>query len=68
MTCDNFLSTLRLNLQKILVFGENKSYFMGIFESLGPTCKPYDYKFERTNFKYKNRQGTKIDHLKYTKS
>ncbi len=30
MTCDNFLPTLRSDIFKILVFGENNSYFISI--------------------------------------
>ncbi len=36
MTCDNFLPTSWSNLQKILVFGENKSYFIGILKIQDP--------------------------------
>ncbi len=36
MTSDNYLPTLQSNLQKILVFGEKKSSFLGILKILDP--------------------------------
>jgi hypothetical protein len=36
MTCDNFLPTLRSNILKNLVFGENKSYFISILKVENP--------------------------------
>ncbi len=66
MTCDNFLPTLQSNLYKIWVFGEKKSYLFGILK-FWDSLVNHDYNFKRTNFKYKNRQGIKIDHVKYTK-
>jgi len=41
--------------KKKFVFGEKKSYFMGIVKVWNPLVNHMTTTFERTNFKYKNR-------------
>jgi hypothetical protein len=64
MTCDNFLPTLPVKSIKKFAIQWKEIIFSKYFESLRPTCKPYDYNFKRNNFKYKNRLSARIDHVK----
>lgn len=66
VTCDIILPTLGLNISKFLIFNENKSYFIDILKVQDPFIN-HDYNFKNNNFKHNNRQGTRIDHNKYSK-